>query len=182
MLKKGKDSIQNLINRLMAKRFGTAGKVIIVILFAGALWFGWKWLNNYTAAIKNQPSIVLTVPPPSPPQAPEKMKKKTKKEKKPEEKKDNSAQPVAAAEVRDPFLPSLDSMKQIPDDRMKPVTDLKVSGILWDQQIPTAIINSKVVKIGDIIDGKTIVDMDKDKVILMDNGRIFILKLRQKSP
>ncbi|MBI4845772.1 MAG: hypothetical protein HY810_04775 [Candidatus Omnitrophica bacterium] len=87
---------------------------------------------------------------------------------------------IKETDIRDPFLPSknVDQINTNIVEKELPI-DLKVSGILWDNDVPTAIINSKVVKIGDLIYGKTVVDMEKDKVILMDEGQIYIMPLRK---
>ena len=179
---KNKPSFQEILNRIMAKRFSLPEKIIIALLFLGVFFWAQRWLNTYISDIKKPQSIVLTVPPPSSLKNAPEQKKTIPAFKQEEPASGGQAEIRREPETRDPFLPSLDALKQVPEDRMTPITDLKVSGILWDQKIPAAIINSKVVKIGDIIAGKTIVDMDKDKVILMENGQIYILELRQKSP
>jgi len=54
-------------------------------------------------------------------------------------------------------------------------TDLK--GITWDSAKPFAIIGNKVVIEGDSIDGKKVIKINKDSVVLEEAGREIILKL-----
>ena len=54
-------------------------------------------------------------------------------------------------------------------------TDLK--GITWDSAKPFAIIGNKVVMEGDSIDGKKVIKINKDSVVLEEAGREIILKL-----
>lgn len=55
--------------------------------------------------------------------------------------------------------------------------NLKLSGILWDDQKPACIINDNIVGKGERVAGQTVVDIRKDKVILNDGNRDFELKL-----
>ena len=54
-------------------------------------------------------------------------------------------------------------------------SDLK--GITWDSSRPFAIIGSKVVMEGDSVDGKKVIKINKDSVILEEGGRQIILRL-----
>ena len=54
-------------------------------------------------------------------------------------------------------------------------TDLK--GITWDSAKPFAIIGNRVVVEGDSIDGKKVIKINKDSVILEEAGRQIILRL-----
>jgi len=57
------------------------------------------------------------------------------------------------------------------------VVDLKLMGILWDEQKPRAIINNKAVSANDTIGTYTVVEIKKKSVILNDGSRIFEIKL-----
>ena len=70
--------------------------------------------------------------------------------------------------MRDPF--SMQPIKVTSDG-------LYLSGIAWEEKNSTAIINGKIVKAGDEIDGKTVVDIKKDRVILNDGIRNIQLNL-----
>ncbi len=50
-------------------------------------------------------------------------------------------------------------------------------GILWDIKTPQAIINDTIVKVGDVIDGYRVVDVQKNKVILNNANNTFELIL-----
>ncbi len=62
---------------------------------------------------------------------------------------------------RDPFF------KQ-PITTSESAQELYLSGILWDDLNPTAIINDTIVTIGSQIGGKKVLDIQKNKVILED--------------
>lgn len=52
-----------------------------------------------------------------------------------------------------------------------------LKGIIWDSQKPFAIIGDSVVMEGDYIDNKKVIKIDKDAVILDNNGKEEILRL-----
>lgn len=52
-----------------------------------------------------------------------------------------------------------------------------LNGILWDKSCPMAIINDQIVKIGDTVSGKIVVDIKQDRVILNDGNKDFELRL-----
>lgn len=62
---------------------------------------------------------------------------------------------------RDPF-----SRQSLADLEESP--GLRLSGILWDEVNPTAIINDEIVAVGSRIQGGRVVDIKKDKVILKE--------------
>lgn len=72
---------------------------------------------------------------------------------------------------RDPFSRST----------IKPIeasySPMLLSGILWDEKNPSAIINGRIVGIGDKVDGNTVVSIKQDSVILNDGISDFILRL-----
>ena len=74
---------------------------------------------------------------------------------------------------RDPFF------KQPAEITNKPFlsSEFYLSGIVWDKDNPTAIINNKIVKIGAEIAGSTVVNIKEDRVILNDGIRNFELKM-----
>lgn len=57
----------------------------------------------------------------------------------------------------------------------KPLPPLEVQGIVWGGRFPQAIINNKVVKIGDIIDEVQIIDITKDRVTVSFEKRKYNL-------
>ena len=70
---------------------------------------------------------------------------------------------------RNPFAP-----KTTP---AKVVAKFTLSGIIWDQKEPKALINNVVVGIGDEIDGNKVVDIKQDRVVLNDGTEDIILTL-----
>ncbi|MBM3251737.1 MAG: hypothetical protein FJZ11_03035 [Candidatus Omnitrophica bacterium] len=55
--------------------------------------------------------------------------------------------------------------------------DLKLIGILWDERDPQAIINNKVVGLGDSVGTSTVVEIKQNSVILNEGSRIFEIRL-----
>lgn len=70
---------------------------------------------------------------------------------------------------RDPF--SLERMLEVQD------AGLHLAGIMFDEKASHALINEYVVRLGDTIEGNTVVDIQKDKVILNDGVQNFELRL-----
>jgi len=54
---------------------------------------------------------------------------------------------------------------------------LILSGIIWDKDKPSAIINNSIVELGDTVSGNIVVDIRQDRVILNDGSNTFELKL-----
>ena len=57
---------------------------------------------------------------------------------------------------------------------------LVLGGIVWDAQNPAAVINDQVLKVGSAINGNTVMDIQKDRVILSDGFNQFELYLGKK--
>jgi hypothetical protein len=57
----------------------------------------------------------------------------------------------------------------------KPLPNLVVQGLIWGGAFPQAIINNKVVKEGDIIEGARLLKVEKAGVSLLFEGREFTL-------
>jgi hypothetical protein len=55
--------------------------------------------------------------------------------------------------------------------------DLRLAGILWDSVKPSAIINDKIVGVGDTIFGNLVVAINPDRVILNDGLNNFELSV-----
>lgn len=60
--------------------------------------------------------------------------------------------------------------------RQEGPVSLKLSGIIWDSKNPLAMINERVVKVGDTIAGNTVVEIKHDRVILNNGSSDFELK------
>jgi len=168
---------KKILNYILCKRFSKKEKRYFLIIALAVIiainFFITRWLKN----VKSQQLVITAVVPKAvvDMQLPDKKIIPAKTEK---------MTPQAAEKkkplTRDPFLDSKKTQLLTSVIQKRPVLNLKISGIMLDQNIPTAIINSKVVKIGDIISGKTIVDIEKETVILMEDGDLYILELRTK--
>ncbi|MDP2927555.1 MAG: hypothetical protein Q8N80_01990 [Candidatus Omnitrophota bacterium] len=88
-----------------------------------------------------------------------------------------------SSKLRDPFRTYLikEEPRQLPQENIdltKPGLDLgklKVQGIIWGVATPQAIINNKVLTIGDLIEGAEILSIEKKGITLSFNGAIFDL-------
>lgn len=86
-----------------------------------------------------------------------------------------------AAGLRDPF--EAPSVKKREDEEKSaepkvsrvPPPDLTVQGLIWGGNIPQAIINNKVVKVGDTIQGVKIISITKDGVTVLFEGMQYSL-------
>jgi len=164
-----------LINKMAAKSFSSKEKAVLLIAFIVLSASGLYYLKHWTAALKQEVKIIEPIVPKF------NLKPSVKVSGQIEHKIKETASLFKKTAIRDPFLASKDSnILKTPTGKKKPMINLNLKGILWDKLVPSAIINSKVVKIGDLIFDKTVVDIEKDKVILMENGEIHILKLKRK--
>ncbi len=57
--------------------------------------------------------------------------------------------------------------------------DVIVSGLIWNSDLPQAIINESIVTIGDKIDNFKIVEIHKDGIIILFSGLKFTIKMNQ---
>ena len=163
------DKIKKIPLTLAAKHFSRKEKNILLIIVFLLFTVAYISLNLWINKVKKTSNVIESTAPAT------EQSESINAQKQPQK---NTVQSPAevSIKIRDPFLGSLN------DDIVlqKTAINLKVNGILWDGKIPTAIINSKVVKIGDIIFGKTVVDIEKDKVVVMENGKIYILLLNKE--
>ena len=77
-----------------------------------------------------------------------------------------------AAGIRDPFVPLVQvkgavSATGATPANIKPLPVLTLQGLVWGGDFPQAIINNKLVRIGDIIAGVEVVAIGKDGVIVL---------------
>ena len=61
-----------------------------------------------------------------------------------------------------------------------PKVRLKLGGILWDEDAPSAVINNKVVQVSDRIGSYRVVKIFQDRVIVSNNKKRMTLKLPKK--
>lgn len=60
---------------------------------------------------------------------------------------------------------------------VKPLPSLQVQGIIWGSSLPQAIINNKVLKIGETIEEVQIMDIAKDKVTVFFENQQYNLSI-----
>jgi hypothetical protein len=79
----------------------------------------------------------------------------------------------SAQDLRDPFMLKAGG-KATPKigqgGERKPLPQLNVQGLIWGGKFPQAIINNKVVKVGDVLDNVEILEIDKDGVTVLFEG------------
>lgn len=95
------------------------------------------------------------------------------------------AQPLEyeADGLRNPFQTPIEEEKvkeQVPQEPtqvepLKPLPSLTIQGIVWGGSLPQAIINNKVLKVGDTIEEVRIVDINKDGVTVLFGGQQYSL-------
>lgn len=56
-------------------------------------------------------------------------------------------------------------------------SNFNLSGVAWDENKPTAIINNKVIEKGDVLDGYTVIEIHKDYVILDDGSGKGVIQI-----
>lgn len=61
----------------------------------------------------------------------------------------------------------------------KKASALRLVGIIWDKHQPLAMINERILKAGDTIQGKQIIRINPDSVIIDDGSKETELKLQQ---
>lgn len=87
-----------------------------------------------------------------------------------------------AGVMRDPFVwqikqdlaPSTIQDQRQVEEKVPPPA-LTVSGIIWGGKFPQAIVNNKVVKVGDTLEKAQIISIGKDGVQVLFNNKIFNL-------
>ncbi len=62
--------------------------------------------------------------------------------------------------------------KTVAEEEVKP-PPLQIQGTIWDSDLPQAIINNKVFKIGDTIDGVQIVEIKKSGITILFKNKTF---------
>lgn len=81
--------------------------------------------------------------------------------------------------LRDPFQEQKIEIKEEPEAEVetKPLPALQVQGIVWGGSIPQAIINNKVVRVGDTIEEARIVDITKNGIIVFSENKKYNLPI-----
>ena len=102
------------------------------------------------------------------------------------------ARPVVeykSSQMRDPFRPLKavkEKVKQEKAGDLKQaganIGNLKVEGMIWGGRFPQAIINERVLNVGDTIDGAEILSIDKNGITLSSNGVLNVLTVTGVNP
>ncbi|HEA47298.1 MAG TPA: hypothetical protein ENH97_02685 [bacterium] len=79
---------------------------------------------------------------------------------------------------RDPFLSPL--VKGVPEEGVPRVGALILTGIVRDEKGVQAIIGDYIVSVGDIINGKNVISIKKNEVVLMEGKKKEVLKLEEE--
>lgn len=98
-----------------------------------------------------------------------------------------------AQDLRDPFYnqeyyaqPQAEepvfSVPEAPSGPAQPLPQLSVQGLIWDTAVPQAIVNNKVVKKGDIVQGARITDISKEGVKVVFSNREYNLSVAKSVP
>lgn len=86
-----------------------------------------------------------------------------------------------ADKFRDPFVNSVQADISIQSGGPKlnipevPLPPMVIQGIFWGGKFPQAIINEKIVKVGEKIDGAQILSIEKDSVTVFFGTKNFVL-------
>jgi len=89
-----------------------------------------------------------------------------------------------AQDLKDPFQPPREEKK--PEEEPKteitpevipeiPLPSLEIQGLVWGGNLAQAIINKKIIRIGDMIEGARIIDINKEGIIISFNKREYNL-------
>lgn len=76
---------------------------------------------------------------------------------------------------KDPFTPPV--VKAIEKQDTDALAGVRLEGIIWDEKNPIAVVNDKVVGIGDVISGAKIIEIKENEVIFDVNGQRISVKL-----
>ncbi len=79
---------------------------------------------------------------------------------------------------RDPFYKSVDENEK-PMEEPVQAPGWVLGGILWDETNPSAVINKKIVRHGDIVNGARVVKINKNLVTLEKDSLEFTLNIKK---
>lgn len=74
--------------------------------------------------------------------------------------------------VRDPF-----QFPQKPTTKKTGITGLDLTGIIYDKELPVAVINDVIVHEGDTIEGAVVKEIESNSVVLEKEGKLYTLEL-----
>lgn len=77
---------------------------------------------------------------------------------------------------QEPFAEKAGAEQAVTTGEEKPLPSLTIQGLVWGGRFPQAIINNKVLKVGDIIEGAQVINISKDGVSLLFDGKLYELQ------
>ena len=82
-----------------------------------------------------------------------------------------------AEEASDPFFTEQEIEKPVEEEvvEKKPLPQLTIQGLIWGGNFPQAIVNNKVLRVGDSIEDARIVDINRDGLVLYFEGQQYNL-------
>jgi hypothetical protein len=89
---------------------------------------------------------------------------------------------------RDPFLDYLPEKQEplaqaeVKEDFASKLKSLEVQGIIWGSGMPQAIVNNKVIRAGDMLEGARVISIEKNGINLMMDEREYKLGPPSASP
>lgn len=93
---------------------------------------------------------------------------------------DVAAVEYTGRQFKDPFFYAALSEGEAPDTGEQAAAAMTVEGLLWNTNVPQAIVNGRVVQRGGKIGNAEVLDISKDGVKIRLNGNEFMLKKRTK--
>lgn len=75
-----------------------------------------------------------------------------------------------------PNMPIQENLKSLSTSTLSPM--LNLNGIVYDEERPYAIINNKVLLRGDTIEGATLIEINRDNVKFMFDGKEIVLNAK----
>ena len=65
------------------------------------------------------------------------------------------------------------------EEKIGSISNLTLTAIMWNDKKPSAFMNETVVSVGDKITGKTVKQIEQNKVILTDGAKDYVLELQE---
>ncbi len=78
---------------------------------------------------------------------------------------------------RSPFINLNETTSEEDTGKQKHGFVLRLTGIMWDEKYPMAVINNKILKIGDIFLDRKLIEIKQDSVVIEQNGVVTTLKV-----
>jgi hypothetical protein len=88
--------------------------------------------------------------------------------------------PMKLSWKRDPFL-SMEEQGLKVSEELEKINEPKLSAIIYSPEHKLAIIEGKILKVGDKVDSKEIVEIKPEGVVLKEAGKLYLLKLEDVS-